>query len=146
MCSSAITSPNYPNSFDLTRLNCKWSFRALHGAKIAVQLVDSDINDGCFDNVLNVVDDSPETGKSKLKYPGLSAKCGQNEFVSKDRKWKADGEVVTISFNSLKNNGSATFKLEVTSFIGRKKKLCPYDAPSGCKEGPCCKGKQLYRC
>ena len=105
-----------------------------------MELVDSNINDGCFDNILNVVDDTPKTGKSRLKYPGLSAKCGHNDFGPKDRKWKADGDVVTVSFQSLKNNGSATFKLELTTFIGRKKKLCPASETNGCTQGPCCQG------
>ena len=143
-----ITSPNYPNTFNLTRLDCKWSFKALHGAKIRVQLVDSDLNDGCNDNILNVVDDTPKAGRSRFKYPGKSAKCGMNDFKSIDAKYDASGDIVTVSFKSLKNTGHATFKLLVTSYVGKrdskkvKRKICPESNPdwSGCPAGPCCAG------
>ena len=143
-----ITSPNYPNTFNLTRLDCKWSFKALHGAKIRVQLVDSDLNDGCNDNILNVVDDTPKAGRSRFKYPGKSAMCGMNDFKSIDAKYDASGDIVTVSFKSLKNTGHATFKLLVTSYVGKrdskkvKRKICPESNPdwSGCPAGPCCAG------
>ena len=138
----AITSPNYPNTFNLTRLDCKWSFKALHGAKIKVQLVDSDLNDGCNDNILNVVDDTPTAGRSRFKHPGKSAKCGMNDFKSVATAYEASGDIVTVTFKSLKNTGHATFKLLVTSFVARKRKVCPESTPdwSGCPAGPCCAG------
>ena len=86
---------------------------------------------------MNVVDDTPKSVNSSFTYPGKSARCGQNDFESVDTKWEADGETVTVSFKSLKNNGSATFKLEVFSFIKRTK-VCPGSSPSGCLDGPCC--------
>jgi len=134
----AITSPNYPNAFDLTRLNCKWSIKALHGAQVRVQLVDSDLNDGCFDNILEVVDDTPSNGRSRLKYPGKSAKCGQNSFGGIDKAYTIKAEkTVSVSFMSMKNNGSAIFKLEVTAVMPSS---CPATKPSGCPDGPCCAG------
>ena len=95
---------------------------------------------------MNVVDDTPESGRSSFKYPGKSSRCGQNDFKSIDTKWIASGETVTVSFKSLKNNGSATFKLEVTTFMKTRKlksgamimKDCPGSSPSGCLDGPCC--------
>ena len=135
---SAITSPNYPNTFDKKRLNCKWSIKALHGARVRVRLVDADLNDGCFDNILQVVDDTPASGRSRLKYPGKSAKCGQSNFGSVYKGWETNaGRTVSVSFRSLKNNGSATFKLEVTANVP---KACPGPEPSGCPDGPCCSG------
>ena len=138
---AAITSPNYPDKFDLKRLDCRWAFKALHGAKVVVQLVDFNLNDGCYDNVLNVVDDTPQNGKSRLKYPGKSAKCGQNDFGAIDKKWEAGGDIVTVSFKSLKNSGNATFKLEVTSKVNMKR-VCPKSSDSNkCPDGPCCSGE-----
>lgn len=145
---SEITSPNYPDSFDLTRLDCKWSIKALNGAQVAVQLVDHDLDDGCSDNILNVVDNTPTSKRSHLKYPGKTAKCGQSDFGTLGQKWKAEGDTVTISFKSMKNNGHATFKLEVTSVVTvrlhnlRKPKrgFCPSPSPYGCPNGPCCSG------
>ena len=136
----AITSPNYPDDFNLTHLDCKWSIRALHGASVVVQLVDADLDDGCFDNILNVVDDTPKTGNSPLKFPGKSAKCGQSDFGSIDKRWMAgSGRTVTVTFKSVKNTGRATFKLEVTSQVD-KEGVCPAPSSIGCSEGPCCAG------
>ena len=136
-----VTSPNYPDSFNLTDLNCKWTFKALHGAKVQVQLVDSDLNDGCFDNILTVVDDTPTTmAESSLKFPGKSAHCGQNDFGPKDMKHQALGDVVTVTFKSSKNNGHATFKLVVTSIVPSKDHLCSLSQTEGCPNGPCCAG------
>ena len=146
---SAIISPNYPDTFDLTRLDCKWSIKALNGAKVTVQLVDHDLDDGCSDNILNVVDDTPRSSKSRLKNPGLSAKCGQSDFGTVGTKWRSDGDIVTISFKSTKNNGHATFKLEVTSTVEQRLRtlppreqlgFCPNSSPYGCPNGPCCSG------
>ena len=104
-----------------------------------MRLVDSDLNDGCFDNILQVVDDTPTTGRSRLKYPGFSAKCGQNDFGPIYKEWETKaGRTVSVSFKSMKNNGSATFKLEVTANVP---KACPASKPSGCPDGPCCVGK-----
>ena len=125
----------------MTRLDCKWSFKALHGAKIVVKLVDSDLDDGCFDNILNVVDNTPKSKKSMFKHPGKSAKCGLNDFGARNKKWKVEGDIVTITFKSSKNNGHGTFKLEVTStVVGRLKRFCPLPEAYGCPDGPCCTG------
>ena len=95
---------------------------------------------------MNVVDNSPEKGKSKLKFPGVSAKCGQNDFgAATAQKVAPAGSTVTVTFKSAQNNGHAQFKLLVTSFapVGkpkRKEKFCPAVKESGCPAGPCCKG------
>ena len=136
-----ITSPNYPDAFNNTGLDCKWSFKALHGAKVQVQLVDSDLNDGCFDNILTVVDDTPETVKeSAFKYPGMSAACGQSSFGPVNKKHHAYGDTVTVTFKSAKNTGHATFKLLVTSIVLNKTLLCSAPQAGGCSKGPCCSG------
>merc|ERR1712142_159511 len=138
---TVITSPNYPDAFNNTGLDCKWSFKALHGAKVQVQLVDSDLNDGCFDNILTVVDDTPETVKeSAFKYPGMSAACGQSSFGPVNKKHHAYGDTVTVTFKSAKNTGHATFKLLVTSIVLNKTLLCSAPQAGGCSKGPCCSG------
>ena len=124
----------------LTGLDCKWTIRALHGGQIAVELVDSDLNDGVFDNILTVVDDTPGTGSSQLKYPGLEAKAGKNDFGKKDDVWLAGGKTVTVTFKSAKNTGHAQFKLKVSSKMDSKRQrgVCGgRKAKVECPKGPC---------
>merc|ERR1719318_2077793 len=59
-----ITSPNYPNSFTSTLLDCSWDIKALHGANVKVSVIETSLNEGCVDNKLTILDDTPENKNS----------------------------------------------------------------------------------
>ena len=134
-----ITSPNYPNSFNSTGLDCSWDISALNGAKVKVKVIEAVFNEGCFDNTLTLLDDTPQHRNSSLKYPGLSAQCGQSSLPPISESLISDG-VVSVKFHSLNNNhGSTMFKLllEATS-----PDSCPSNTiDDNCPQGPCCQGE-----
>ena len=134
---SEITSPNYPNSFNTTGLDCTWDITALHGAKVKLTVVEAVLDEGCFDNTLTLLDDTPQIQNSSLKYPGLSAQCGQSS-LPRSGSVISDG-VVSVKFHSLNNNhGSVMFKLILEATAPE---FCPGNIiENSCPEGPCCLG------
>ena len=133
-----ITSPNYPNTFNSSRLHCSWDISALHGANVKVTVIEAAVNEGCLDNTLTILDDTPENRNSTLKYPGLTAKCGQSSLPRSGQSVVSEG-VVSIKFDSVNNNhGSVLFKiiLEAT-----EPEYCPANTiDDNCPYGPCCEG------
>ena len=135
---SEITSPNYPNSFNSTGLDCSWDVSALHGANVKLTVIEADVDEGCLDNTLTILDDSPHNSNSSLKYPGLSAQCGQSSLPRSDSVI-SDG-VVSVKFHSLNNNhGTVAFKIIVEA---TSPEMCPGNLiDNSCPEGPCCQGE-----
>ena len=137
--SKEITSPSYPNTFNSTGLDCSWDIRALHGAKVKITVIEADLDEGCFDNTLTLLDDTPQHQNSSLKYPGVSAHCGQSTLPGSGKSLISDG-VVTVKFHSLTNNhGHVRFKLllEATS----PEYCISNTVEDKCPDGPCCQGK-----
>ena len=134
-----ITSPNFPDSFTSTQLDCSWDIQALHGGNVKVTVIEAALNEGCVDNKLTILDDTPENQNSSLKYPGLSAQCGQSSFPPSTRALVSDG-VVTVKFLSLNNNhGAVKFRLLLES---TGPESCPSNlVPDTCPDGPCCQGE-----
>ena len=102
-------------------------------------MIEAVVNEGCFDNTLTLLDDTPQNRNSSLKYPGLSAKCGQSSLPRSGESVVSDG-VVSVKFHSLNNNhGTVRFKirLEATS-----PEYCPSNTvDDSCPSGPCCQGE-----
>ena len=92
-----------------------------------------------MDNKLTILDDTPENQNSSLKFPGLSAQCGQSSFPPSSRPLISSG-VVTVKFISLNNNhGAVKFRL---LFEATAPESCPSNlVPDTCPEGPCCQGE-----
>ena len=111
---------------------------ALHGADVKVTVVEADVDEGCLDNTLTILDDTPHNSNSSLKYPGLSAQCGQSSLPRSGDSVISTG-VVSIKFHSQSNNhGTVMFKiiLEATA-----PEFCPSNAvDDACPDGPCCEG------
>ena len=101
-------------------------------------VVEASLNAGCFDNTLTVLDDTPENQNSSLRFPGLSAQCGQSSLPPSSKSLISNG-VVTVKFISLNNNnGAVKFKL---LFEATAPESCPSNlVPDACPEGPCCLG------
>ena len=111
---------------------------ALHGADVKVTVIEADVDEGCLDNTLTILDDTPHNSNSSLKYPGLSAQCGQSSLPRSGDSVISAG-VVSVKFHSQSNNhGTVRFKiiLEATA-----PEFCPSNAvDDACPDGPCCEG------
>ena len=130
-------TPNYPNPFKNTWLDCVWKIQGLHGTRVEIKLVDMGLNEACNDNILRVKDDSSKGSGSKLESPGLTARCGQSTFPPPNQIALSDG-VVTVRFKSSRNTGNARFRLIVSGAVPN---ACPAKISSGCPDGPCCYGE-----
>ena len=84
-----LTSPNYPNDFDITDLDCEWIVQARFGTKVKVTFVQADMGEDCELDNLTVFDN----GSGILEYPGLSSQCGEDEFPPSYDKIVSDGPV-----------------------------------------------------
>ena len=119
-------------------MTCTWDISALHGAHVKVTVIEAVLNEGCFENRLTVLDDTPVNQNSSLKFPGLSAQCGQTSFPPSTQTLISKG-VVTVKFVSLNNNfGPVKFKLLLEATAPQ---VCPSNLISDtCPDGPCCRG------
>ena len=97
------------------------------------------MDEGCLDNSLTVLDDTPEHQNSSLKYPGLSAKCGQSTLPYSGQSVISTG-TITIRFHSLINNqGNVRFKIRLEATAPE---FCPLNTVDDeCPFGPCCQGE-----
>ena len=84
-----LTSPNYPNDFDITDLECEWVVQARFGTKVKITFVEADMGEDCELDSLSVYD----TSDGALEYPGLSSQCGENEFPPSYDRVVSDGPV-----------------------------------------------------
>ena len=91
---SELTSPNYPNDFDITDLECEWVVKARFGTKIKVTFVQADMGEDCELDSLSVYD----TGSGILEYPGLYSECGEDQFPPSYDKVISDGPV-TVKYD-----------------------------------------------
>ena len=101
-----------------------------------VSVIETSLNEGCVDNKLTILDDTPENQNSSLKFPGLSAQCGQSSLPPSSRPLISSG-VVTVKFLSMNNNhGAVKFRLLIEATAPE---TCPSNlVPDTCPEGPCC--------
>ena len=119
-------------------LQCNFEVKALHGSKITITPVDVELDGGCSDNKLTILDDSPQTENSSLTYPGLSASCGQSSIPPSTHPLTTDG-TVTVKFLRTLNSGPVKFKI---IFAATSPEICPNNvAEDMCPDGPCCQGE-----
>ena len=133
-----IVSNNYPLNSESEHLQCNFEVKALHGSKITITPVDVELDGGCSDNKLTILDDSPQTENSSLTYPGLSASCGQSSIPPSTHPLTTDG-TVTVKFLRTLNSGPVKFKI---IFAATSPEICPNNvAEDMCPDGPCCQGE-----
>jgi len=130
-----ITSPNYPDAVNATGLNCEWKVKAQYGDSIVISFLDVHMGDSCYANQLKVVDDTPAHGEGDLKFPGMKAKCHQNDFPPAIRKVNANGDV-TVKFKMDKID-NVRFKIKFATVA--KEGYCNKTATLGtkCPKGSC---------
>ena len=97
-------SNNYPLNSEESHINCNFEVKSLFGSKIRITPVDVTLDGGCFDNKLTIVDNSPEYQNSSLKFPGLSASCGQSSIPDSTHPLTSDN-VVNVQYMRTSNSG-----------------------------------------
>ena len=116
---------------------CIWDIRALYGTRVKLTVIEAVLEGGCVDNKLTIMDDTPENQNSSLRFPGLSAQCGQSAFPPTVLISKG---MVTVTFvSSAHPRGPVKFKLHVEA---SQPEYCPSNLiPDSCPNGPCCEGE-----
>jgi len=139
-----ITSPGYPLPYNFSApVDCIWDIKALHGAQVRMTVIEAEMDAGCFENTLTVLDDSPQGADpltSPLKFPGLSAHCGQSSLPQFNHPITSKG-LVNMKFHSSGNAGNGQVRFLIKLEAVRAQENCPENFEEDyCPNGPCCEG------
>ena len=96
-------SSDYPLNSESSHIKCNFEVKSLHGSRIKITPVDVNLEGGCADNKLTILDDSPAGLNSSLQFPGLSASCGQSSIPDSTRPVTSDA---TVSLQYLRTSNS----------------------------------------